>query len=148
VEEGSGTERWRPAGWLRCVSLPARQYRESCWKGSGGAPAVWLSGECGDYAGLAARRSQASRRGRQRSVTSASPRLRDEQLKMNTIVWLAAILFVVVGVIFILRRNDLARAQSLVAGGRLGAGCAIAEGIVFLLMAIATVVLHRYGWFD
>jgi hypothetical protein len=74
--------------------------------------------------------------------------LRDEQLKMNTIVWLAAILFVIVGVIFILRRNDLARAQSLVAGGRLGAGCAIAEGIVFLLMAIAAVVLHRYGWFD
>jgi hypothetical protein len=74
--------------------------------------------------------------------------LRDEQLKMDTIVWLAAILFVIVGVIFILRRGDLARAQSLVAGGRLGAGCAIAEGIVFLLMAIATVVLHRYGWFD
>jgi hypothetical protein len=66
----------------------------------------------------------------------------------NTVVWLAAILFVVVGVIFIIRRGDLARAQSLVAGGRLGAGCAIAEGIVFLLMAIATVVLHRYGWFD
>ncbi|HEV7425808.1 MAG TPA: hypothetical protein VGQ46_05535 [Thermoanaerobaculia bacterium] len=66
---------------------------------------------------------------------------------MNTIVWLAAILFVVVGVIFILRRADLSRAQSLVAGGRLGAGCAVAEGIVFLLMAIATVVLYRYGWF-
>ena len=63
-------------------------------------------------------------------------------------VWAAAILFVAVGLIFILRRADLARAQSLVAGGRLGAGCAIAEGILFLLMAIATVVMHRYGWFD
>lgn len=63
-------------------------------------------------------------------------------------VWIAAILFSVVGLIFILRRADLARAQSLVAGGRLGAGCAVAEGILFLLMAIATVVLHRYGWFD
>lgn len=63
-------------------------------------------------------------------------------------VWAAAILFSAVGLIFILRRADLARAQSLVAGGRLGAGCAIAEGILFLLMAIATVVLHRYGWFD
>ena len=48
---------------------------------------------------------------------------------MTTIVCLAAILFVAVGTIFILRRDDLARAQSLVAGGRLGAGCAVAEGI-------------------
>ena len=62
----------------------------------------------------------------------------------NTVVWLAAFLFATVGVIFILRRSDLARAQSLVAGGRLGAGCAVAEGIVFLLMAIAAVVMHRY----
>jgi hypothetical protein len=64
------------------------------------------------------------------------------------VVWAATILFVIVGLIFILRRADLARAQSLVAGGRLGAGCAVAEGILFLLMAIATLVLHRYGWFD
>jgi len=64
------------------------------------------------------------------------------------VAWIAVILFSVVGLIFILRRADLARAQSLVAGGRLGAGCAVAEGILFLLMAIATVVLHRYGWFD
>lgn len=63
-------------------------------------------------------------------------------------VWAAAILFAAVGLIFIPRRADLARAQSLVAGGRLGAGCAIAEGILFLLMAIATMVMHRYGWFD
>jgi len=67
---------------------------------------------------------------------------------MNTIVYLAAILFTAVGIIFIVRRADLARAQSLVAGGRLGAGCAIAEGILFLLMALAAVVMHRYGWFD
>jgi hypothetical protein len=63
-------------------------------------------------------------------------------------VWAAAILFLGVGLIFIIRRADLARAQSIVAGGRLGAGCAVAEGILFLLMAIATAVLHRYGWFD
>ena len=67
---------------------------------------------------------------------------------MNIVVWSAATLFVIVGVIFILRRGDLARAQSLVAGGRLGAGCAVAEGILFLLMAIAAIVLYRYGWFE
>lgn len=67
---------------------------------------------------------------------------------MSTIVYLAAILFTAVGIIFIVRRTDLARAQSLVAGGRLGAGCAIAEGILFLLMALAAVTMYRYGWFD
>jgi len=64
------------------------------------------------------------------------------------VVWIATILFAAVGLIFILRRADLARAQSLVAGGRLGAGCAVAEGILLLLMAIATVVMHHYGWFE
>jgi len=63
-------------------------------------------------------------------------------------VWVAVILFTAVGIIFIARRTDLARAQSLVAGGRLGAGCAIAEGILFLLMALAAALMHRYGWFD
>jgi len=64
------------------------------------------------------------------------------------VVWIATILFAAVGLIIILRRADLARAQSLVAGGRLGAGCAVAEGILLLLMAIATVVMHHYGWFE
>lgn len=89
---------------------------------------------------------KAQRARRQRSVTRLR-RSHDEKLTMNTIVWLAAVLFATVGAIFIVRRGDLARAQSLVAGGRLGAGCAVAEGIVFLLMALAAVVLHRYGSF-
>jgi hypothetical protein len=63
-------------------------------------------------------------------------------------VWAAAILFAAVGVAFIVRRGDLARAQSLVAGGNLAPGCAVAEGILLLLMALAAIVLNRYGWFD
>ncbi|MEA2240400.1 MAG: hypothetical protein QOC81_5124 [Thermoanaerobaculia bacterium] len=63
-------------------------------------------------------------------------------------VWASAILFALIGIAFIVRRSDLARAQSLVAGGRLGPGCAIAEGVLFLLMALAAVVMNRYGLFD
>jgi hypothetical protein len=63
-------------------------------------------------------------------------------------VWAAVILFAAVGVAFIVRRADLARAQSLVAGGNLPPGCAVAEGILLLLMALAAMVLNRYGWFD
>ena len=63
-------------------------------------------------------------------------------------VWAATLLFALAGVAFIVRRHDLARAQAVVAGGRLGAGCAVAEGIVLLLMALAAVVMNRYGLFD
>jgi hypothetical protein len=63
-------------------------------------------------------------------------------------VWAAAILFALVGLGFIVRRHDLARAQSLVAGGSLGSGCAVAEGALLLLMALAVIVMNRYGLFD
>lgn len=61
--------------------------------------------------------------------------------------WVAVVLFTLVGLAFIWRRDDLANAQSVVAGGRLPAGCVIAEGVIFFLMAIAALVLHHLGWF-
>lgn len=63
-------------------------------------------------------------------------------------VWASAVLFALIGLGFIVRRRDLARAQSLVAGGRLGPGCAVAEGVLLLLMALAAVLMNRYGLFD
>jgi hypothetical protein len=63
-------------------------------------------------------------------------------------VWAAVALFTVVGVVFIVRREDLARAQSVVAGGNLAPGCAVAEGILLLAMALAALVMSRYGWFE
>lgn len=62
-------------------------------------------------------------------------------------IWLAAIVFALLGIIFIFRRNDLARAQSLVAGGNLAPGCVIFEGIILLLMAAAVIVASRLGIF-
>lgn len=62
------------------------------------------------------------------------------------IVEIAVVLFTLVGVAFIWRRDDLAKAQSVVAGGTLPAGCVVAEGVIFFLMAIAALVLHRLGW--
>ena len=67
---------------------------------------------------------------------------------IEVMVWASAILFALIGIAFIVRRHDLARAQSLVAGGRLGAGCAVAEGVLLLLMALAALVMNRYGLFD
>lgn len=62
------------------------------------------------------------------------------------IVSIAVVLFTLVGIAFIWRRDDLAKAQSVVAGGTLPPGCVIAEGIIFFLMAIAALVLHGLGW--
>jgi len=62
-------------------------------------------------------------------------------------VWIAVAVFALLGVIFIVRRNDLARAQSLVAGGNLAPGCVIFEGIILIAMAIAVVVAWHLGAF-
>jgi hypothetical protein len=53
------------------------------------------------------------------------------------LAWLAAAFIAVVGVIVILQRRALARAQALVLGGSILPGCAVAEGIALLLIAAA-----------
>lgn len=63
-------------------------------------------------------------------------------------VWAAVILLAPAGLAMIVRRHDMAKAQSLVAGGRLGAGCVIVEGAILLLMGLAVVVMNCYGLFD
>jgi hypothetical protein len=50
--------------------------------------------------------------------------------------WVAVVLFVVVGAALIVWRVPAAHWQGMVAGGRLPAGCAVAEGIGFLLLAV------------
>jgi hypothetical protein len=62
-------------------------------------------------------------------------------------VWIAIVVFALLGIVFIARRNDLARAQSLVAGGNLMPGCVIVEGVILLLMAICVFIAHRAGVF-
>lgn len=56
--------------------------------------------------------------------------------------WLAAALFTVSAVALYVARVPLARGQGLIAGGRIGVGCVIAEAIGFLVLA-ALVVLFR-----
>jgi hypothetical protein len=62
-------------------------------------------------------------------------------------VWIAVVVFALLGIIFIICRRDLARVQSLVAGGNLMPGCVIFEGIILLLMAVAVVIAHYFGVF-
>ncbi|HEX8412035.1 MAG TPA: hypothetical protein VF883_24510 [Thermoanaerobaculia bacterium] len=57
-------------------------------------------------------------------------------------VWLAAALFTVIAVAVYAGREPLARGQALIAGGRIGVGCVIAEAIGFLVLALL-VLLFR-----
>ncbi len=56
--------------------------------------------------------------------------------------WLAAALFAVIAVALYAARAPLARGQALVAGGRLGVGCVIAEAIGFLVLAVLAIVFR------
>ncbi len=63
------------------------------------------------------------------------------------IIWLAALLFVIAGIILIVMRKDLAHLQALLAGGTMPPGCVIAEAIAFFVLAALVVVAHHYGLF-
>jgi hypothetical protein len=54
--------------------------------------------------------------------------------------WFAAGLFAVVGLVLIVWRRSLAEMQAMLAGGTIRPGCAVAEGVVLLLMATAVVL--------
>jgi hypothetical protein len=57
--------------------------------------------------------------------------------------WLAAAFIALVGIMVILRRRPLARAQALILGGSILPGCAVAEGIVLLVIAAAIALWGR-----
>ena len=56
--------------------------------------------------------------------------------------WLAAALFAVTAIAIYAARAPLARGQALIAGGRIGVGCVIAEAIGFLILAVLVVIFR------
>lgn len=57
-------------------------------------------------------------------------------------VWIAVTLFAAAGIALILARGPAAHAQALIAGGRIGPGCVVAEGVVFLLLALLALLFR------
>lgn len=51
----------------------------------------------------------------------------------------AGVFLALVGVVVILQRRPLARAQALILGGSVFPGCAVAEGLLLLLIAAAII---------
>lgn len=53
--------------------------------------------------------------------------------------WFSAFVFTAVGIALIVMRRRAARVQSFLAGGNMMPGCAAAEGIAFIVLAIAVL---------
>jgi putative Ca2+/H+ antiporter (TMEM165/GDT1 family) len=53
--------------------------------------------------------------------------------------WISAIVFVGVGIALIVMRRRAARVQSFLAGGNMMPGCAVAEGVAFIVLAIVVL---------
>jgi len=58
------------------------------------------------------------------------------------IVWIAAVLFTLIAIVLVAAREKVARGQALLAGGRMGVGCVIAEAIGFAVLAILVIVFR------
>ena len=57
--------------------------------------------------------------------------------------YVAGAFIALIGIAVILQRRSLARAQALVLGGTILPGCAVAQGVVLLLIALAIIVFGR-----
>ena len=55
--------------------------------------------------------------------------------------WISAIVFTAVGIALIILRRRAARLQSFLAGGNMMPGCAVAEGIAFLILAAVVLIV-------
>jgi hypothetical protein len=63
------------------------------------------------------------------------------------LVWLSIAALVAVAAIIVIARDRIARLQSLLAGGAVMPGCAIAEAVAVLLLALLILWGHRAGMF-
>ena len=61
-------------------------------------------------------------------------------------VWIAIVLFVVIGVVLIVWRKELTYWQSqMVWGATMHPGCVVVEGVLLILLALAFYLAHRAG---
>lgn len=59
----------------------------------------------------------------------------------------SALLFVAFGIALIVKRREAANLQALLAGGSMGPGCAVAEGVALFVLAAVVFFAYRAGWF-
>lgn len=89
------------------------------------------------------------------SITKRTPRSRSidgawrcasAERYARAVTWLTVVVVSLVALAVILRRREVANFQALVLGGSIRPGCAIAQGIVLLAIAVTIAVLHLRGF--
>jgi hypothetical protein len=64
------------------------------------------------------------------------------------LIWLSIAVLVLIAAIIVVARDRIARLQSLLAGGAVMPGCAIAEAVALLLLALLIFLGDRAGMFS
>ena len=62
-------------------------------------------------------------------------------------IWLSIAVLVAIAAVMVAARDRIARLQSMLAGGAVMPGCAIAEAAAVLLLALLIFLGHRAGMF-
>ena len=63
-------------------------------------------------------------------------------------IWAGATFMAIVGIAVIAARRPLASLQEMTIGGRIPAGCVIAEGVVLVLIGVLLAIAHMSGLLD
>jgi hypothetical protein len=63
------------------------------------------------------------------------------------VIWLSIAVLVAIAAVMVAARDRIARLQSMLAGGAVMPGCAIAEAAAVLLLALLIFLGHRAGMF-
>jgi len=63
------------------------------------------------------------------------------------VTWLSIAVLVAIAAVIVAARDRIARLQSMLAGGAVMPGCAIAEAAAVLLLALLIFLGHRAGMF-
>lgn len=63
------------------------------------------------------------------------------------LIWLSILFFVVVGIVVIVRREEMSQGIAMFMGATTSPGCAVALGVVCFLIALLGVVLNQLGLF-
>jgi hypothetical protein len=63
------------------------------------------------------------------------------------VIWLSIGILVAIAALVVIARDRIASLQSLLAGGTVGPGCAIAQAVALLLLALLIFIGHRAGVF-
>jgi hypothetical protein len=68
------------------------------------------------------------------------------RVKGASMIWAIAAVFVIAGIVMILRRGEIAKGQSMMWGGTTMLGCVIIQAVFVALIGVLFLVAWQLGW--